>query len=80
MIWGGAGETMGAQDERRAESSTNSSGFVAGVTVYIGAVALYRARGSLSNRGLGFPQALAGGIPGYLAFETGARLQNMLRI
>lgn len=46
-------------------------GLIAGLTVYIGAVALYRARRILSARGVGFLQAVAGGVLGYLALEAG---------
>ncbi len=46
-------------------------GLIAGLTVYIGALTLYKARKTLTARGIGFLQALAGGILGYLALETG---------
>lgn len=46
-------------------------GFIAGITVYIGAIALYMSKGKVSNKGVGFLQAFAGGILGYLGLETG---------
>lgn len=46
-------------------------GFLAGVTVLIGAVAMYKAREKLKPGHLGVLQAIAGGILAYLALETG---------
>lgn len=46
-------------------------GFVAGITVYIGAIALYVTRKSLSRTTIGFLEAIAGGILAYLALDVG---------
>ncbi|MEM1597823.1 MAG: ZIP family metal transporter [Pyrobaculum sp.] len=46
-------------------------GLIAGITVFIGAYALYFLRGRLSNTSLGILQAVAGGVLAYLALETG---------
>ncbi|AEA12505.1 zinc transporter, ZIP family [Thermoproteus uzoniensis 768-20] len=46
-------------------------GFLAGITVLIGAWSMYLARYRLDQKSLGTLQAMAGGILAYLALETG---------
>lgn len=53
-------------------------GFIAGVTVLIGAWTLYTARGRLSDRKIGFLQALAGGILAYIALEVGGEVAEYM--
>ena len=53
-------------------------GLIAGLTVYIGSISLYRVREKLSAKGMGFLQAMAGGILGYLALETGSKASEYI--
>lgn len=46
-------------------------GLLAGITVLIGAVTMYKAREKLKTGHLGVLQAIAGGVLAYLALETG---------
>lgn len=77
-IWAGLWITLASVPLAKATATPSDYALLpvvfslmAGITVFIGALALYYLRERLSNTSLGFLQALAGGILAYLALETG---------